>query len=164
MFAYVNRNAVFESVTNGMSVADITNQQRLPAPIETGRRYGITLEVGYDKVDCYLASKLLISYTEPQKLFSIAGRDNKTGDLIVKVVNASDKGYKTKLQFHGFDLEGSGAWTTLTADSATAENSFEEPQKYIPQQKTITAINNNHEMEFIPNRHQVGRRPRRGHL
>ncbi|MBD0295037.1 MAG: hypothetical protein ICV84_07540 [Flavisolibacter sp.] len=44
-----------------MSVADITNQQRLPAPIETGRRYGITLEVGYDKVDGYLASPFSIS-------------------------------------------------------------------------------------------------------
>ncbi|HVG40564.1 MAG TPA: alpha-L-arabinofuranosidase C-terminal domain-containing protein, partial [Chitinophagaceae bacterium] len=130
--SYVNINSVFESVTNGMNVSDLTNQKRLPAPIQTGRWYDITLEVGYDKVDCYLDGKLLMTYTEPQKLFSIAGRDNKTGDVIIKVVNASDRPYKTRMQFNGVQPGTTGEMITLSANSLEAENSFSEPLKYIP--------------------------------
>jgi alpha-L-arabinofuranosidase len=148
--SYVNVNSVFESVTNGMNVSDLTNQKRLPAPIETGRWYDITLEVGYDKVDCYLDGKLLMTYTEPQKLFSIAGRDNKTGDVIVKVVNASDRPYKTALQFSGVQLGSTADLIILSANSLEAENSFDEPKKYVPQKKSVEGITNNYEVEFKP--------------
>jgi alpha-L-arabinofuranosidase len=148
--SYVNVNSVFESVTGGMNVSDLTNQRRLPAPIEAGRWYEITLEVGYDRVDCYLDGKLLMSYTEPQKLFSIAGRDNKTGDIIVKVVNASSQSYTTNLQIEGAQLEGTAELLTLSADSAEAENSLEEPKKYIPQQISLFDISNNYELKVKP--------------
>lgn len=148
--SYVNANSVFESVTGGMNVSDLTNQRRLPAPIEADRWYDITLEVGYDKVDCYLDGKLLMSYTEPQKLFSISGRDHKTGDLIVKVVNASAQTYTTDLQIKGGQLSGAGEMITLSADAPEAENSLEEPQKYIPQHQTLTGVSDRMKMEFRP--------------
>ena len=149
--ANVNNNSVFESVTNGMNVADLINQKRMPAHIETGRWYDFTLEVGLDKVDAFLDGKLLMTYTEPQKFFSIAGWDNKTGDLIVKVVNASEKPFKAALQINGAQLLGSGELITLTADSLTAENSLEEPTKYIPQKTTLQGITNNSTIEFKAN-------------
>ena len=148
--SYVNANVVFESVTGGMNVADLTNQRRLPAPIETGRWYDITLEVGHDKIDCYLDGKLLLSYSEPNKFFSIAGRDNKNGDIIVKVVNASAQPYKTALQINGAQPGNSAELITLSAESLEAENSLDEPKKYVPQSKTLTGISSNYEMEFKP--------------
>lgn len=148
--SYVNANSVFESVTNGMNVSDLSNQKRLPAPIETGRWYDITLEVGKDKIDCYLDGRLLMSYTEPQKLFAIAGRDQKSGELIVKIVNASDQPYKTSLKIEGAQVNGTAKLITLAADSPTAENSLEEPRKYIPQSSTITGITTPYEMEVRP--------------
>lgn len=147
--ANINNNSVFESVTNGFNVSDLINQKRMPARIETNRWYDVTLEVGVDKVDCYLDGKLLMSYTEPQKFFSIAGRDKKTGDLIVKVVNASDKACNAAFQINGFPLNGSASITTLTADTPTSENSLEAPTKYIPQQ-TILQVINNGEINFKP--------------
>jgi alpha-L-arabinofuranosidase len=129
----VNSNSVFESVNNGFQVADLVNQKRLPARIETGRWYDITIEVGVDKIDSYLDGKPLISFTEPNKLFSIAGLDNKTGEVIVKVVNASNQPYKTNLQIKGVELSGTAELTTLTADAPTSENSMAEPTKYVPQ-------------------------------
>jgi alpha-L-arabinofuranosidase len=148
--SYVNANSVFESVTNGMNVTDITNQRRLPSSVVTGKWYDITLEVGYDKVDCYLDGKLLMTYTEPQKFFSITGRDNKTGELIVKVVNASDRSYHTTLNIEGAEIDGTATLITLTADSPTSENSLAEPQKSIPRSTMISGIMNKHEMEFKP--------------
>jgi alpha-L-arabinofuranosidase len=148
--SYVNANAVFEAVTGGMNVADLANQRRLPAPIETGKWYDIRLEVGYDKVDCYMDDKLLITYTEPQKFFSIAGRDNKNGDIIVKVVNASAEPYRTSLQINGTAVGDAGEIISISADSPEAENSLDEPQKYIPQSKTLTGAGNNLAIEFKP--------------
>jgi alpha-N-arabinofuranosidase len=131
--ANVNNTSVFESVTNGMNVADLINQKRLPSPIQTGRWYDIVLEVGYDKVDCYLDGKLLMSYTEPQKLFSIAGRDLRNGDLIIKVVNAAATPCQTNIELKGVEKPGPEAeLITLGADSPAAENSLTDPLKYIP--------------------------------
>ena len=148
--SYVNINSVFESVTNGMNVSDLTNQKRLPAPIITGRWYDIMLEVGYDKVDCYLDGKLLMTYTEPQKFFSIAGRDNKTGDMIVKIVNASDKPYKTTIQCSGIQTGATAEVFTLSASSLEAENSLDEPQKYVPAKTSLENVSSHYEMEFKP--------------
>jgi alpha-L-arabinofuranosidase len=146
----VNSNSVFESVNNGFQVADLVNQKRLPARIETGRWYDITIEVGVDKIDSYLDGKPLISFTEPNKLFSIAGLDNKTGEVIVKVVNASNQPYKTNLQIKGVELSGTAELTTLTADAPTSENSMVEPTKYVPQKTTLNNLNSNSEMTWKP--------------
>lgn len=148
--SYVNVNSVFESVANGMNVSDITNQKRLPAPIQKGKWYDITLEVGYDKVDCYLDGKLLMTYTEPQRFFSIAGRDNKTGEIIVKMVNTSDRPYTTTLKIVGAKIEGDAQVITLTADAPTAENSFSEPKKYVPIPTTVSNMANESELECKP--------------
>jgi alpha-L-arabinofuranosidase len=148
--SYVNANVVFESVTGGMNVSDLTNQRRLPAPIETGRWYDITLEVGYDKVDCYLDGKLLLSYSEPAKLFSISGRDNRTGDVIVKVVNASAQPYGAGFVINGIQVGSSAEAITLSAASLEAENSLEEPLRYVPQTKVLSGVSNQFSMEIPP--------------
>ena len=138
--SYVNQNVVFESVSGGMNISDLTNQRRLPAPIQTGRWYDITLEVGADKVDCYLDGNLILSYTEPDKLFSIAGRDAKNGDIIIKLVNAGAQPISTSFQINGANVANTAQLYTLSASSLDAENSLEEPQKYIPQQNFITGV------------------------
>ncbi|MBO9682533.1 MAG: hypothetical protein J7502_07695 [Flavisolibacter sp.] len=122
----------------------------MPAPIQSGKWYEITLEVGYDKVDCYLDGKLLMTYTEPQKFFSIEGRDNKTGDLIVKVVNASDRPYKATLKIEGAEIKGDAQVITSTADSPAAENSLSEPKKYVPVSTRVSNIANESELECKP--------------
>ncbi len=148
--SYVNRNSVFESVTKGFDVADLTTQKRLPTPIETNRWYDIRLEVGYDRVDCYLDGQLLMSYTEPPKFFSIAGREHKTGDVIVKVVNASDQSYHITLKVNGSQVGSVATLTTISAESPEAENSLDEPAKYVPQQTTITGITDHYQIALKP--------------
>lgn len=149
--SYVNVNSVFESVTNGTSVSDLNNQRRLPAPIQTGRWYDITLEVSNEKVDCYLDGKLLMSYTESPKLFAIAGRDNRNGDIIVKIVNGGSAPYKTTIELNGDQQPATSAeLTTLHTDTPDAENSLTEPTKYMPVRSTMTGIKNSFEATFQP--------------
>lgn len=131
--SWVNQNSVVEMIADSFSVADMMQQKRLPAKIETGRWYDITIEVGADKVDVYLDGKPLITYKEPNKLVSIAGTDSATGDIIVKVVNASEKLCTTQL-----NVQGLAKWpsslkiTTLSAGNPEGENSFNHPMQYVP--------------------------------
>ena len=138
--SYVNVNSVFELVTNE-SVSDVTPQKRLPKAIETGRWYNIRLEVGADKVDCYLDDDLLMSYSEPPKILAISGRDKNNGDLIVKVVNASDEPYTINVKTEGEAVfTGTGSSHVISADEANAENSFENPRQFIPVSHPLSGI------------------------
>ena len=149
--SYVNANSVFEIVSDSFSVADLAAQKRLPARIETGKWYDITLEVGKDKVDCYLDGKLLMSYTETPRVLSIAGRDEQTGEIIIKLVNASAEEYTTTIAIDGMaDPASTAELITLAAESPEAENSLTEPTKYIPRRSTITGVKKSFETNFPP--------------
>lgn len=86
-----------------------------------------------DTVKCYLDSQLLMTYTEPEKMFAIASKDEKSGDLIVKVVNAYATEVPMDIKLNSGSLAGKSALlTTLSARSLTAENSYEYPKNYLP--------------------------------
>jgi alpha-L-arabinofuranosidase len=138
--SWVNSHCVFESVTHGDDVSDLTNQQRLAALIETGRWYEIRLEVGIDKVDCYLDGKLLMTYTPPPVFFAIAGKDSITGDLIIKTVNAGAEPYTVQIDLDNTKLPSKAMLITLSAPNGEAENSFDK-EIYKPHASRITDIN-----------------------
>jgi alpha-N-arabinofuranosidase len=149
--SWLNTHTVFESVTNGFDVAAISQSKRLDEPIETGRWYDITLVVDNDKVDCYLDDKLLMSYKEPQQFFSIAGKDELTGDVIIKAVNASGYPCQTSISLTGTSsIQPTADLITLQADSPDAENSFKEPEKYIPHTQKIGGVKSSFEISFKP--------------
>ena len=149
--SWLNSNTVFESVTNAFDIAAISESKRLDKPIETGRWYDITIEVGNDQVDCYLDGKLLMTYKEPQQFFSIAGKDDVTGDIIIKAVNASADTYQTSISLTGVtNLQPMAELISLKAVSPNAENSFTEPTKYIPQTQTVNGVKPFFEISFKP--------------
>ena len=149
--SWLNSNTVFESVTNGFDINAISESKRLDKPIENGRWYDIMLEVGNDKVDCYMDGKLLMTYKEPQQFFSIAGKDEATGDIIIKAVNASAHTYQTVVSLTGISLlQPTADLITLHADSPGAENTFTYPKKYIPQLQKIGGIKSSFEISFKP--------------
>jgi alpha-L-arabinofuranosidase len=131
--SYVNQNCVFERVTGGYDVSDLSDQRRLKHPIEKDRWYDIRLEVKADQVDCYLDNELLMSYREPAKVFAIAGKEESTGDIIIKVVNANATPFNTTIKLDStVIIDKSAALITLASDSEVSENSFEKPEAYIP--------------------------------
>lgn len=135
--AWVNRIGVFEKVSNGEDVSNISGTFPLQDTIVPGRWYDIRLEVGVDTVKCYLDDKLLMSYTEPEKFFAIAGKDSRTGEIVVKMVNAYDHPLPVRLGLMGIGAGRTALLTSLTASSLTEENSFEEPRKYVPVKKEV---------------------------
>jgi alpha-N-arabinofuranosidase len=149
--SWLNSNTVFESVTNAFDIAAISESKRLDKPIEAGRWYDITIKVNIDQVACYLDGELLMTYKEPQQFFSIAGKDEVTGDIVVKVVNASANPYQTSISVNGVPgLQSTGELISLRAASPEAENSFAEPTKYVPQTQTVGGVTPYFEISFKP--------------
>jgi alpha-L-arabinofuranosidase len=141
--AWINKVGVFEKVSNGYDVSNVSSTINLPDTIVTNRWYNIALEVGVHTVKCYLDGKLLITYTEPDKLFSISGKDTTKGDLIIKVVNAYATEVPVNIELqHTSAIPPIAQIITLSAPALTDENSFEHPKQYIPVSANIPANNN----------------------
>lgn len=137
--SWVNKNCVFEKVSNGYDVANISASKPLPAPIESNCWYDIELRVGMDTVACYLDGKLLMTYTEPEKLFAIAGRDEKKKELVLKIVNAYGNAISTEINIdRSVAKNGIASLTTITAPELTEENSFENPKRFTPSTKKFS--------------------------
>jgi alpha-L-arabinofuranosidase len=102
-------------------------------------------------VDCYLEGKLLMTYQEPQKFFSIAGKDEQTGDIVLKFVNASGEICNTNFSISGdLGIKPNAEWIILCAPSANDENSFTTPEQFIPRSQPINNASDSFELSVKP--------------
>jgi alpha-L-arabinofuranosidase len=137
--AWLNTVAAFETVTKGAD-AIVSQPVRLEKPVELNRWYAIELRVNTTTVDCYLDGKLVMTYHTPADLFAIAGRDDKTGEVVIKIVNAVGHARPVSIGINDLALEATGTAVVLAADSPDDENSFELPQRFVPRTEPVHAI------------------------
>jgi alpha-L-arabinofuranosidase len=115
-----------------------------PGRIETDRWYDLKLVVNGKNVKCYLDGKLVhdVNYDTGGKitsLYAVAATDEKSGEVVVKVVNASAQPLETAVDFSGAkNLTGQGTATVLTSASGTDENSLENPTKVSPKTEAVS--------------------------
>lgn len=109
--------------------------------IEPGRWYDIRIEQTADKVSGYLDGKLIetVEIQPAPDFASVAGIDDKSGDLILKVVNGAGTARNVDLTIPGMTVKGPVKVTTLSGGSLDAENSFEKPKNVYPKSTTISA-------------------------
>ena len=94
-------------------------------------------------VKCYLDGQLVhdVDYDSGGKvmsLYAVAAKDEKSGDVIVKVVNASAQPLATELDLSGAkNLTGQGTATVLTSENPTDENSLANPLKVSPKTEAV---------------------------
>lgn len=147
---WVNRVSMFEKVTNGYDVSNISSPVRLTDTIQANRWYDITLEVGMDTVKCFLDGKLLITYAEPDKIFAISGKDTASSDVIIKIVNAYNKELPVAVQLQNESI-AAAKMITLSSPNLTDENSFATPEKFIPVETLLPNIaGNNFTLQVKP--------------
>ena len=110
--------------------------------IETDRWYDLKLTVSGKNVKCWLDGALIhdLDYdltSQVASLYSVAATDAKTGDLIVKVVNANVNPLETEINLGDAKLSGQGTATVLTSESGVDENSLAEPTKVSPKTEAV---------------------------
>ena len=112
-----------------------------PGSVETGRWYDIKVAVKGRHVKCYLDDKLIhdidFESAEPIKaLYASAAQDERTGDVIVKVVNGSANPLDTTLDLK-HEKSSEVTATVLTSRSGDDENSTAEPTKVSPKTEKL---------------------------
>ena len=70
-------------------------------------------------------------------LYAAAAIDKSTNELIIKLVNASDRKQTKQLAVNGKKLFSSGKIVTLQSNDLKAMNSFENPMNVSPKEETI---------------------------
>ncbi|RAW02278.1 alpha-L-arabinofuranosidase C-terminal domain-containing protein [Pseudochryseolinea flava] len=147
--AWVNKIAAFESVSKGGD-AIVSQPVRLENPIEINRWYDVELRVANTSVECFLDGKLLMRYEKPRDFFAIAGVDEQSNEVVVKVVNASAQSRKVDLVLSGGTVNHKAKAITLSSPSADDENTFERPTQFIPVSESFDVKGQKSQYDFKP--------------
>jgi len=128
--------------------------EQQPGFIEPCRWYDISIMIKGDSVWCYLDKELVHKVAMPRKivpgLYSSAG-ETKTGEIIVKVVNATNELQPTKLRIEGnVSLNPTGKASIIYNDDRYAENSLEKPENVSITTSAITGVSDNFTYTFKP--------------
>jgi len=126
--------------------------ERVPAHIETGRWYDIRLEREGSRTRGYIDGKLVQELVEtgPPDLAATAGIDDRTHELVLKVVNGSDAPRAATLDLSGHRLASTGTEIVMTGPSLNAENSFEAPRRIAPVRSRLNGITPGMTYTFAP--------------
>lgn len=113
-----------------------------PGSIEPNRWYDIRVQLKGERVDCYLDDRLVQSAKIPavttQTLYASATRDDKTDEVILKIVNPGEETNSLNVNLAGVKrVKSKAAATVLTSGSRSDVNTLEEPDKVIPVKTTI---------------------------
>jgi alpha-L-arabinofuranosidase/beta-xylosidase len=123
----------------------------IPAEIETGVWYEVRLEIKGARVRGYLNGKLIQEVNDENSsvnaIHTSSVVDEKSGDVILKLVNTSPQAVNLNVILEGINKSFSPSVTergnrsatvyTLTGSSPLAENSLDEPTKVAPKATTI---------------------------
>lgn len=144
-----NRSSAFQRVTdNGNTIiANHTAQQ-----IETGRWYDIRIDIEGGHFTYYLDGKRSLEiFVETARRFIATGYDERTGELVVKFVNATPNPFVASIDLaHASSVEKSGRVITLTASDPTDENTLDEPHKVIPTESRYDSFAEKFDYTFDP--------------
>lgn len=89
-------------------------------------------------------------------LYASSVLDKKTNEIIIKLVNASDKEQTAKVQVDGVaKLDSKGKMTVLKSNSKTAQNSFQNPAEVAPVDSQIKIKGKTIEASLAPNSFSV---------
>lgn len=130
--------------TNSVHFMDIgVASESMPAQIEPDRWYDIKIEIRGNSVKGYLDGKLVQevfdTHANIKSICASAARDDKSGDIILKVVNSSQNTVKSKIDMIGAaSLTGNGKVIVLTSANDLDENTLENPLKVSPKSESIS--------------------------
>jgi alpha-L-arabinofuranosidase len=118
--------------------------RQVPGKIETGRWYDVRVVTRGRNVKAYLDNTLVLDETlpQPERVLGISGRDDKTGEIILKLLNTGDAPVEIGVVLRGATLSGRGTLAELASDDASAENSFASPSRIAPKVSRITTRRN----------------------
>jgi alpha-L-arabinofuranosidase len=141
------RHAIERTVDGGGSRVG----SEVPGKIETGRWYDIRIELQGPRIRCYLDGKLVHDVEDqPVRVAAVASRAERSGELILKVVNVSPASQETRVRLEGAGkVRPTGRATVLTG-KPEEENSLAEPERIAPVEATARDLGPEFDYAFPP--------------
>jgi alpha-L-arabinofuranosidase len=134
---------------------DDTTVNRVEGSLEPNRWYDLKVELNGSRVRCYVDGELKHDVDVPPpnlpRLFAVAGRDEKSGQLILKVVNPTSEATRVALDLAGFDEIDPSVQAIVLAGNPEDENSIDRPDKIVPREETVQIDSPKFEHAFAPN-------------
>lgn len=121
----------------------IFGEPKLPGKVETGRWYGIRIELAGPRIRCYLDGKLVqeVVRPSPPRLYAVASRTQDGKEIILKLVNTGTVPRNTRVDLTGVvSVAPRGRATVLTSSNENDENSFERPLHVVPVESVLRGI------------------------
>jgi alpha-L-arabinofuranosidase len=131
------RHAIEQCVEGGKSILG----ESVAGAVETGRWYDLRVEVNGAAIRCFLDGKQVHSVKSTRSLAPlhvVAGRAERSGEIIVKAVNVSEWDYDTAIRLEGVgQVHGPALATVLTSANPADENSLDQPTKVAPVEQPV---------------------------
>ncbi|HXD00872.1 MAG TPA: alpha-L-arabinofuranosidase C-terminal domain-containing protein [Verrucomicrobiae bacterium] len=122
--------------------------------VEPNRWYDIKVEVHDRNIRCFLDGTLVHEMVAPtaDRFFAQAGRDETSGDLIIKAINVSPDPMNTTINVSGLGSFGPRALATVLASShLTDNNSLDNPSNVAPVTNNFSIAGSNFVHDFPAN-------------
>ena len=145
-----NMTTAFQPIRRGRT-NDVIGRRKQQT-IKTDKWYDIKLVVAPLSTTLYVDGQETISCkpSTPTRQLCQTGYDEATGELVIKVVNGTDKSYKRSFQIdNARTVIPTGKVITISGD-AEDENSFDQPTKLAPQTSVYGKFGKQFEYEFKP--------------
>ena len=97
-----------------------------------------SLNKGTNQLTLTMNGKAVAGNPDQDGLFASAVFDKSTNEVIVKVVNTSDKAQDVTLNLKGMKGSHEAQLITFHSDNLTAENTLDEPEKIVPKTSSLT--------------------------
>lgn len=125
----------------------------VPFALKENQWYQVKATIHADEVECFINNQSVLKYTirKQQNRFAIAGYDEQTNEIVLKVVNAEPVPFQTSIKLDNMgEIDPKGRVITLAAKNKNEENSFKDPTRITPQPKEFNGFSTHFSMEFKP--------------
>lgn len=140
-------------IEKGTAEARSIISESKPINIATDRVYDIKVEVHGDVIKCYIDGQLMHTVVDPQSfdpVFAHIG-ETDTNEVIVKLVNTTDKKQDVELNLKNVKLDSNGTALVMSDPDNKTENTFDKPTAVTPKTSVVKDVSNNFTYKTLPN-------------
>ena len=144
-----NRSTAFMRLEEGVQTQIPNHTAR---HIETGRWYDVRVDIRGNRFACFVDGvKELETELCDSRRFIASGYDERSGDLIVKCVNATAEPFETEVSLSGVhSVARQGQVIVLSSANPDDENTLDEPKKIFPVETTYDKFAERFDYTFEP--------------
>lgn len=144
-----NQTTAFQHMV-GADMPQIPNN--IAQQVETGRWYDIRIDIHGDSFTYSLDGKrMLEARIEQSRQYVVSGYDETTGEEVIKFVNATEKPFTARIELAGAESVGrTGKAIVLTSGDPSNENSLDNPEKVVPEERVYKGFSDRFTYTFDP--------------